>query len=59
MDEHGASRLLDGPVKVVNVGLQGFADDLRRQDVAVVHVDWAPPARGNAKLADLQRRLAK
>lgn len=57
MGEHAAKRLLDGPIKVVNVGLPGFADDLRRQDVAVVHVDWSPPARGDARLADLLSRL--
>ena len=57
MDEHGAKRLLDGPVKIINVGLQGFAEDLNQQGIDVVHVDWAPPARGNRKLADLLSRL--
>ena len=49
--------LLEAPMRVVNIGLQKFADDLAGQDVEVVQVDWAPPARGNTRLADLLLRL--
>ena len=51
------SRLLETPLRVVNIGLQKFADDLVGQDVEVVQVDWAPPARGNTRLANLLSRL--
>jgi len=30
-------------LKVVNVGLEAFAQDLVSQDRAVIHVDWRPP----------------
>ena len=49
--------LLEAPIRVVNIGLQKFADDLAGQDVEVVRVDWAPPARGNTRLANLLSRL--
>jgi hypothetical protein len=49
--------LLAGPVRVVNVGLAAFARDLAAQGVAVAHVDWAPPARGNAELLAALRAL--
>ena len=49
--------LLESPMRVANIGLQKFADDLVGQDVAVVQVDWAPPARGNTRLAKLLSRL--
>jgi FdrA protein len=49
--------LLEAPTRVVNIGLQKFADDLVGQDVEVVQVDWAPPARGNTRLANLLSRL--
>ena len=49
--------LLEAPIRVVNIGLQKFADDLVGQDVEVVQVDWAPPARGNTRLANLLSRL--
>jgi uncharacterized protein DUF1116 len=35
--------LLAGPVRVVNIGLSGFARDLAANGAAVVQVDWAPP----------------
>ena len=49
--------MLEAPMRVVNIGLQKFADDLAGQDVEVVQVDWAPPARGNIRLANLLLRL--
>ena len=49
--------LLEAPIRVVNIGLQKFADDLVGQDVEVVQVDWAPPARGNTRLVNLLSRL--
>ena len=38
--------LLAGPVRVVNVGVEGFARDLAANRVAVVQVDWRPPRFG-------------
>ena len=35
--------LLAGPVRVVNIGLPGFARDLAANGAAVAQVDWAPP----------------
>ena len=36
--------LLAGPVRVVNVGLEGFARDLAANGAEVVQVDWTPPS---------------
>ena len=36
--------LLQQPLRVINVGLEGFARDLEERGVEVVHVDWSPPA---------------
>ncbi len=49
--------LLGRPLKVINVGLEAFAQDLERQGTAVVRVDWRPPAGGDPKLADLLSKL--
>lgn len=49
--------LLQGPLKVVNIGLDGFADELKSQGVAVQNVDWSPPAGGDPKLAALLSKL--
>ena len=48
--------LLDG-LKVVNIGLEGFAEELSTEGVDVIHVDWSPPAGGDAKLAALLSKL--
>ena len=48
---------LEGPLKVVNIGLDSFAEDLKAQSVEVVHVDWSPPAGGDPKLAALLSKL--
>ncbi|MCP1621875.1 acyl-CoA synthetase FdrA [Pseudomonas nitroreducens] len=42
--------LLAAAPRVINIGLQSFADDLARCGASVVQVDWAPPAGGNARL---------
>ena len=57
MSEPEIRKLLEGSLKVVNVGLEDFARDLDRRGVVVVHVDWSPPADGDPELADLLSRL--
>lgn len=47
------SNVLDAQLRVINIGLSSFADDLRAQDVQVVELDWRPPAGGDARLAAL------
>lgn len=48
--------LLGQPLRVVNLGLEIFAEELERAQVTVVHVDWRPPA-GAADIAALLARL--
>jgi len=56
-DGEKRAALLEAPLRVINVGLERFAEDLAAQGVAVQQVQWAPPAGGNALLADLLSRL--
>jgi N-dimethylarginine dimethylaminohydrolase len=35
--------------KVLSIGLSLFAEELRRQGVEVVEVDWSPPKEGPAR----------
>ena len=42
-----ATGLLAGPPKVVNIGLERFAEDLAQAGAEVVSVAWAPPAGGS------------
>jgi FdrA protein len=51
-----SSLCVAGP-RVINIGLQWFAEQLVACAVPVVHVDWRPPAGGNVRLARLLERL--
>ena len=49
--------ILREKLKVVNIGISTFADDLRSQGVQVVHVDWKPPAGGDVEMLKLLEKL--
>ena len=49
--------LFTKPLQVVNIGLMGFYDAVKAQDVTCIHVDWKPPAGGDEKLLDILSRL--
>jgi FdrA protein len=60
MDAEGGvmeTRVLPESLRVINIGLESFADDLRTEGVSVVQMDWRPPAGGNARLAALLAEL--
>jgi hypothetical protein len=52
-----AAALLTHPIRVINVGLDGFAVELTSQGVPVTHVQWSPPAGGDAAMAALLGKL--
>ena len=49
--------ILSQKLKIVNIGISTFGDDLRSQDVEVVDVDWKPPAGGDVEMSRLLERL--
>ncbi len=49
-------RILGQPLRVINLGLEGFALELQAEGVPVIQVDWRPPA-GDLKAAELLARL--
>jgi len=50
--------LFGAGIRVINVGLEGFALDLEHLGVPVVHVQWTPPAGGDPVKAALLARLS-
>ena len=56
-DKNTSHPLLEGPPRVINIGLTSFADDLKKQDAEIVNIDWSPPARGNVELANILAKL--
>ena len=57
-DKNTLQSLLEGPPRVINIGLSFFADDLKNQDAEMVNVDWSPPAGGDIELANLLAKLS-
>ena len=57
MDKKPKPTALPAVLKVINVGISTFADDLRSQGVEVVQVDWKPPAGGDPEMLKLLDRL--
>ncbi|MDP6452130.1 MAG: hypothetical protein QF898_02380 [SAR202 cluster bacterium] len=48
--------LRKGPV-AINIGVREFSEPLKKQDVPVAHVDWSPPAGGDAEMMALLDKL--
>lgn len=44
-------------LKIINIGLESFAEDLKKQRVKVIEVNWKPPAKGKKELLDLLEKL--
>ena len=49
--------LLSSPLVVINVGVRDFGQALEQQGVAVIYVDWTPPAGGDQEMIDLLDQL--
>ena len=52
-----SDELLKRPLIVINVGLSKFAENLEKQTIEVVQVDWVPPAGGDKEMMDLLDQL--
>ena len=57
MNSDTAKKLLTGPLKVLNVGIEDFAQELDSRGVETIQVDWSPPAGGDTKLAAILAKL--
>jgi len=42
---------------VVNIGIRPFYEDLKKQNIRAVHVDWEPPAGGDQEIVALLDKL--
>ncbi len=46
-------------MRVINIGLESFAEDLRNVDIPVIQMDWRPPAGGDMRLVALLDSLGE
>ncbi len=49
--------LFNSELKVINLGLEGFAETLKERGTQVIHVRWQPPAMGDDDLLSLLDKL--
>lgn len=59
MDVHKISELFNQDLVVINIGLESFAENLKKEGVRVLKLNWKPPAGGDKKLATLLKRLGR
>ncbi len=52
-----ALKIFSEPLRVINIGVETFAEDLKAAGVPVVQLDWRPPSGGDTKLASLLASL--
>lgn len=45
--------VLGREIRVINIGIERFSEDLKEANVPVVQMDWRPPAGGDRKLLEL------
>lgn len=54
---HQLNQLFKKELKVINMGLESFHNDLKHQKVDCVQMDWRPRAGGNPKMIALLNKL--
>jgi FdrA protein len=52
-----APQIFREPLRVINIGVEGFAEDLKAAGVEVIQLDWRPPTGGDARLTSLLASL--
>ena len=53
MSKNKIEELFNQELKVINIGLESFSENLKREGVDVVQVDWSPPAGGDEELTSI------
>jgi hypothetical protein len=59
MDVKKINELFRKELVVISMGLDSFADNLRKEGVKVLPMDWKPPAGGNKRLISLLEKLER
>lgn len=59
MNVRKINELFKQDLVVINMGLESFAENLRKEKVRALQMDWKPPAGGNKKLVSLLAKLGR
>jgi FdrA protein len=50
--------LFGSDLHVINMGLEIFAENLKKEGIDTLQMNWRPPAGGNERLSSLLKRLS-
>lgn len=53
------NELFKEDLRVINMGLESFSEDLKKEKVKVLQMNWKPPAGDNKKIASLRRKTVQ
>jgi hypothetical protein len=53
------NNLFKQELTVINMGLESFAENLRKEKVKVLQMNWRPPAGGDKRLISLLAKVDK
>ncbi len=59
MDVKKINKLFTNDLVAINMGLEFFADNLKKEGVRAIQVNWKPPAGGNARMVALLAKLGR
>jgi FdrA protein len=59
MNVEKINKLFNQDLVAVNMGLESFADNLKKEGARAIQVNWKPPAGGNAKMVALLAKLGR
>jgi hypothetical protein len=57
VDAKKINELFKDELVVINMGLDAFGENLKKERVKVLPMNWKPPAGGNKKLISLLEKL--
>ena len=59
MDAKKINKLFEEELVVINMGLDVFGDNLKKEQVKVLSMNWKPPAGGKKKLISFLEKLER
>jgi hypothetical protein len=57
VDVKKINQLFSDDLVVINMGVEAFGENLKKEQVKVLSMNWKPPAGGNKKLISLLEKL--
>ncbi|GAJ14173.1 unnamed protein product [marine sediment metagenome] len=54
---HEVKELLEKGPSIINIGVRDFGENLKKQGVEVIHLEWVPPTVVDQEIADILDKL--